>query len=95
MECFPPCAACTGLCKEPVRAAPASKARAARSVAPNMADPVRLVCGCLADIMPLVRLFTKDVWCDAHGWSPIASERKPRKRKTRAEVPGQEEIIPY
>lgn len=95
MDCFPACAACTGLCKtEAVRAVPAS-GRGPRWTAPNMQDPVRLKCGCLADIIPMVRLFTKDVLCELHGWQPIAVVRKPRKRKTRPEVPGQEEMIPY
>jgi hypothetical protein len=94
VDCFPACAVCTGACKVPVQAVRLSKARRLPT-APNMRDPVRLECGCLADIIPMLRLFTRDVMCGRHGWQPIAAERKPRKRKGKPEIPGQEEMVPY
>jgi hypothetical protein len=67
--------------------------RRGRFVAPNMADPVRLACGDVADVIPMVRLFTRDVWCRDHGWQMMAEDAKPKPKRT--EMPGQQDIPPF
>jgi hypothetical protein len=81
VECFPPCAVCTGLCKSPVQTVPVSKPR--KHWKPND-KLVRLKCGCAVIPWPIVHYlgeFIDKGLCDLHGWQPLAKERKQKKVK--------------
>jgi hypothetical protein len=66
---------------------------------PNQLQPERLKCGCRGLPWPLIKVFEENieqVLCDRHGWTEIAKPPgKAKSRKTRPEVPGQIEIVPF
>jgi hypothetical protein len=98
-HCFPVCKACgeTGVCvKGPI---PEVITRKKHAWSPNQLQPEYLKCGCRGLPWPLIHVFgtnIKNVLCDRHGWTEIAKpSRQAKPRKTRPEVPGQIEIVPF
>src|SRR5487761_1223416 len=85
--CYPVCETCraAGTCNQETPgsvSAPERRQVTSLDVAPNRRPMVRLTCGCLADIIPLVKLFDiHSIHCDRHGWVKEYTEPKPKKKK--------------